>query len=422
MPQNLKGALDESAFVLDLISRKTLPPPEQKRVIEESVRYWKENVNPAFLEYRKSVSTDYTAVEWSDEGSVFRDVQGKEFLDMLGGFGIYVTGHRHPKVLKAVKEQLDKQAIHSQELIDPLRTYLAHLVSHDHARRPPVRVLHELRDGIGRGVPEDGDPDDRPASLRRDDRRLPRQVPGVARRDLQGGLPRAVPAAQALDPRAVRRRGRAAHGRRERRLLRRPGRGRRDRADPGRGRDQRRAARLPRRGARDLRQVRRPARLRRGPERHGPNRKDVLLRARRRRAGPLGPRQGLRRRRHADRRLRGNAAHVGEVHRQPVSAHDDLRRQSRLLRRGDRDDPRAPRGGPAEAGGREGRVPAAAHERARQPAPEGDEGGARPRPHARHGVPEPRPRLRGREEPLRTRRSRSRGRTSTPRSSASSRR
>src|SRR5262245_29256214 len=129
MPQNLKGAREESAFVLDLISKKTLPPPEQKRVIEESVRYWTENVNPAFLEYRKSVSTDYTAVEWEDHGAVFRDIQGKEFLDMLGGFGIYVTGHRHPKVLKAVKEQLDKQAIHSQELIDPLRTYLAHLVA-----------------------------------------------------------------------------------------------------------------------------------------------------------------------------------------------------------------------------------------------------------------------------------------------------
>jgi putrescine aminotransferase len=31
--------------------------------------------------------------------------------------------------LKAVRDQLDRQAIHSQELIDPLRTYLAHLVS-----------------------------------------------------------------------------------------------------------------------------------------------------------------------------------------------------------------------------------------------------------------------------------------------------
>ena len=129
MPQNLTAAREESAYVLDLIGKKTLTEAERRRVIEESVRYWTDHVNEGFLQYRKSVSTDYTAVEWDDEGSTFRDVNGKEFLDFLGGFGIYVVGHRHPRVLKAVREQLDRQAIHSQELIDPLRTYLARLLS-----------------------------------------------------------------------------------------------------------------------------------------------------------------------------------------------------------------------------------------------------------------------------------------------------
>lgn len=129
MPQDLKGALAHSARTVSLISKRTLTPDERARVVDESVRYWNEHVNAGFLQYRKSVSTDYTAVEWEDEGAVFRDVNGKEFIDMLGGFGIYVVGHRHPKVLKAVTDQLQKQAIHSQELIDPLRTYLAKLVS-----------------------------------------------------------------------------------------------------------------------------------------------------------------------------------------------------------------------------------------------------------------------------------------------------
>ena len=129
MAQDLKGALSQSIATLDLISKKTLNPEERKRVISESVTFWNEHVNAGFLQYRKSVSTDYTAVEWEDEGAVFRDVNGKEFIDMLGGFGIYVVGHRHPKVIKAVTDQLQKQAIHSQELIDPLRTYLARLVS-----------------------------------------------------------------------------------------------------------------------------------------------------------------------------------------------------------------------------------------------------------------------------------------------------
>lgn len=129
MPQNLDAARAESRAMVELISKKTLTPEERQKVVRESVQYWNDHVNAGFLQYRKSVSTDYTAVEWEDEGAVFRDVNGKEFIDMLGGFGIYVTGHRHPRVLKAVMDQLQKQAIHSQELIDPLRTYLAHLVA-----------------------------------------------------------------------------------------------------------------------------------------------------------------------------------------------------------------------------------------------------------------------------------------------------
>jgi len=129
MPQDLKAAKAQAARLVELIGKKTLTADEKKRVVKDSVQFWNEHVNAGFLKYRKSVSTDYTAVEWEDEGASFRDVNGKEFIDMLGGFGIYVTGHRHPKVIKAVRDQLDKQAIHSQELIDPLRTYLANLVS-----------------------------------------------------------------------------------------------------------------------------------------------------------------------------------------------------------------------------------------------------------------------------------------------------
>jgi putrescine aminotransferase len=129
MPQDLKKAQEEAADVLKMFSKQKLEDAERKRIIEQSVQYWKDHVNEGFLQYRKSVSTDYTAVEWEDEGAVFRDINGKEFIDMLGGFGVYSAGHRHPKVLAIVEAQLKRQGIHSQELIDPLRTYLAHLVA-----------------------------------------------------------------------------------------------------------------------------------------------------------------------------------------------------------------------------------------------------------------------------------------------------
>ncbi|CAF4903515.1 unnamed protein product, partial [Rotaria magnacalcarata] len=54
---------------------------------------------------------------------------GIEYIDCLGGYGIYNVGHRHPKVLKAVTDQLNRQALHSQELLDPLRGYLAKILA-----------------------------------------------------------------------------------------------------------------------------------------------------------------------------------------------------------------------------------------------------------------------------------------------------
>ncbi len=95
--------------------------------MRETVEGFRDHVNPGFLEYRKSGArgTLDAAVEWSDAGNVFTDVRGREYIDCLGGFGIFNLGHRHPKVVAAVRAQLGRQALHSQDLLDPLRAMLA---------------------------------------------------------------------------------------------------------------------------------------------------------------------------------------------------------------------------------------------------------------------------------------------------------
>ena len=122
-------ALRESRKALDLMAKSVLTAEEQQAVVADCVTNFDQYVNPGILEYRKSVSTDYTSVEWTDEGSVFYDIHGKEYIDCLGGFGIYMLGHRHPTVVKAVRDQLEHQALHSQELLDPMRGYLSHLLA-----------------------------------------------------------------------------------------------------------------------------------------------------------------------------------------------------------------------------------------------------------------------------------------------------
>ncbi|WP_243292674.1 putrescine aminotransferase [Bacillus sp. FJAT-47783] len=117
--------------VLDLIEKDSVTEEEAKWVMKETVANFREYVNPGFLEYRKTVTKDtqFASVEWSDSGSCFKDVSGKEYIDCLGGFGIYNVGHRHPKVVKAVTDQLKRQALHSQDLLDPLRAMLAKILA-----------------------------------------------------------------------------------------------------------------------------------------------------------------------------------------------------------------------------------------------------------------------------------------------------
>ena len=122
-------AIQQSRTYLEFIAKDKLTDDEKDWVIQESVTGFMENVNPGFLQYRKSVSTDYTAIEWRDSGANFTDIHDRIFIDCLGGYGVYSIGHRHPRVIKAVTDQLNRQALHSQELIDPLRAMLSRLLA-----------------------------------------------------------------------------------------------------------------------------------------------------------------------------------------------------------------------------------------------------------------------------------------------------
>jgi len=41
------------------------------------------------------------------EGALLYDINGKEYIDLIGGISVANVGHRHPKVIQAIKDQLD---------------------------------------------------------------------------------------------------------------------------------------------------------------------------------------------------------------------------------------------------------------------------------------------------------------------------
>ena len=124
-----KKALEEAKRVINYIEKPELTNDEKDRIVKDSISNFNGNVNPGWLQYRKSVSDNEAFVEWTDSEEHFEDLYGTEFIDCLGGFGIYTCGHRNPEILKTVKCQLDRYALHSQELVDPLRGYLANLLA-----------------------------------------------------------------------------------------------------------------------------------------------------------------------------------------------------------------------------------------------------------------------------------------------------
>ena len=52
------------------------------------------------------------------------DVEGKRYIDFAGGIGVLNTGHRHPKVLAAIEQQLAR-VIHSCFQVMPYEPYIA---------------------------------------------------------------------------------------------------------------------------------------------------------------------------------------------------------------------------------------------------------------------------------------------------------
>lgn len=81
-------------------------------LINDVMAAYRDYYNPALTRLMKL--SGFNTVEWEASGAVVKDVKGKEYLDFLGGYGVLACGHRHPKIVAKVKEQLDKMPMSSK--------------------------------------------------------------------------------------------------------------------------------------------------------------------------------------------------------------------------------------------------------------------------------------------------------------------
>lgn len=80
--------------------------PDPEAFVEDTLRKYAEFVNPGLVRLYRFAGVE--TVEWEAEGVVVRDVHGREYLDFSGGPAVFALGHRHPRVVRAVVEQIQR--------------------------------------------------------------------------------------------------------------------------------------------------------------------------------------------------------------------------------------------------------------------------------------------------------------------------
>lgn len=73
--------------------------------IEATIERYQKYVNPGLASLMRFGG--FGDVEFHAEKCVIRTLGGAEYLDFLGGYGVFTVGHRHPRVVEAVRAQLE---------------------------------------------------------------------------------------------------------------------------------------------------------------------------------------------------------------------------------------------------------------------------------------------------------------------------
>lgn len=102
--------------------------PTPAEITEDVIEKYQNFVNPTQVALLKLGGFDH--VEHSASGVRLTDWDGNTYIDCLGGYGTFSLGHRHPKVVEAVKKQLDLMPLASKTFLNkPLADASAKLAS-----------------------------------------------------------------------------------------------------------------------------------------------------------------------------------------------------------------------------------------------------------------------------------------------------
>lgn len=92
-----------------IAKKQAVQYPVVNSISLNSPYFSKMNLRQLFLQHVAQTSTAPLALEIvKAEGCELTDVSGKKYIDLIGGISVANIGHRHPKVIEAIKKQLDE--------------------------------------------------------------------------------------------------------------------------------------------------------------------------------------------------------------------------------------------------------------------------------------------------------------------------
>ncbi|HEX4836652.1 MAG TPA: aminotransferase class III-fold pyridoxal phosphate-dependent enzyme [bacterium] len=79
---------------------------DRDRLIRQTLERYRRYLNPGLARLFQFGGAE--TVEWAAEGCLVWDAHGREYIDCACGPAVFNIGHRHPRVLAAVRDQLDR--------------------------------------------------------------------------------------------------------------------------------------------------------------------------------------------------------------------------------------------------------------------------------------------------------------------------
>ncbi len=115
---------------LGYLDKEDYTEEEINELTNETIDYYLNHFSPSSMN-RRAVAADKSTcdIEWKAEGEDVYDIKGNHYVDYLGGYGVYTTGHNNPYIRNVALKAMNQIGNSSNALLNPWKAYAAKIMA-----------------------------------------------------------------------------------------------------------------------------------------------------------------------------------------------------------------------------------------------------------------------------------------------------